>query len=110
MYQQWLAERCRTIDTDDGFAGIESRLLECIAEAFGLELPIPESVHEVDRRILVNERHRFMEEGLHWPQLDGVQAIEQWNLPRHFDGLWPHRAKWRFVNRYSELTEASAAV
>lgn len=53
------------------YRAIEDRLMECVAERFGLQLPVPESVKRADRQMLFNERDVLLN-----------PAKRQWDMQR----------------------------
>ena len=68
------------------FKKMEERVMECISETFGLIYPIPEIVHQVDQRILVDERDFLMSDsGNNWP-CDTLERlginIQCWSPPQ----------------------------
>lgn len=88
----------------DGYRDSEEKLIACIAERFGLSLPIPSSVHHADRVLLLTERRDFMHP-LEWSEtnreawnLSGAEPLEKVILP------WtPEEAEMKFLLRYREL-------
>lgn len=88
----------KNMDEATAFMDIEDNLQLVIAEKFGLDKVIPESVHwaddvvllaEKDQLIPVNHDWGFREDHTKWPK-----KIHAWS---------PQEAKFNFLNRYREL-------
>lgn len=76
----------------------EEAVMIVIAEAFGLELPIPQEVKEADLRALSTERRDLMAEtGDAWVS-DKHQAFDVMAIPRP-----PQQSKLQFLARYREI-------
>ena len=78
---------------------IEAQLMECIAAKFGLQLPEPDVIKQLDTQILFNERKALLspstqEWELTGTPIPGVQII----------GWQPQEAYRKFLVRYCELT------
>ena len=83
----------------DGWRDAEQRLEAAIAERFGIELPMPEAVKEVDDRIILDEWVSLM------PSFDadiGVSGVP-FGIP--IIGLEPERARGMFLARFERLTQ-----
>lgn len=83
------------------FQVVEERLLYCIAQRFDLMSPaIPESVHEADNRILLDERAALLNlNGHRWHE-----SIEQLQpLGCTIRGLDPIRAEHEFLAEFERL-------
>lgn len=80
--------------------GIEEKLHQAVAAAFGLPWPMPYAVKEVDLRMLATERRDLMaHNGIAWPSLDGVEPYKKEINP------WDWKdAKWQFRDRFYQLT------
>lgn len=79
---------------------MESRLMECVAERFGLSLPEPAIVKEMDDRILFNERQALLNPSLSdWSftgeLIPGVK-IYGWEYQEAYE---------QFMLRYTELIQ-----
>ncbi len=59
------------------FSTVEERLLGIIWAHFGLELPVPGHIHQVDRRVLATEARDLMGDPQDWPALSGVQPYPE---------------------------------
>lgn len=77
---------------------VEQRIMECILYKFGLPLDIPDEVHCIDKRILLNERDALM-----------TMPPQDWNIAgKPLDNLIiysypPSIAKALFLNRFYAL-------
>lgn len=82
-----------------GFAAVENRVLEIIARAFGLEMPIPHCVHQADLVLRSTEKRDVMGPSPYpWRSVQGIGPLEQAIIP------WaPIHAKQEFLSRYHEL-------
>jgi hypothetical protein len=80
---------------------LEARLCEVIATKFGVAYPWPAEVHEIDERILLDERNFLLGQspaplGDGWPDhLEPLGAVIR--------GLTPYQAKAAFMERFREL-------
>lgn len=77
----------------DGFVqafgtGIEKRLLRLIAERFGLPWPVPETVKEIDNRMLVTE-------ALHMTNYDGERYVDG-------ETHWIHEPNWKAIKLFGD--------
>lgn len=82
-----------------GFIEIEDRLMACIAGKFGLSLPMPPSIKEIDLRMLATERRDLMKEPPRaWVSTERVLPLEDhiaaWD--------WLH-AEWAWLSRFYEV-------
>lgn len=82
----------------------EQRVLEVIAERFGLKMPIPLSVHQADRRMLLTERRDLMRH-LEWTS----KQCEDWDLGSNGPFTWkvtawaPKHAEAMFLDTFQRL-------
>jgi hypothetical protein len=80
-------------DAEEGLEGV-------IRARFGLTGPAPESVKQLDRRVLATERAALTMVAWHWPELEGVEPLQLEIAP------WPPEvAAAAFLERYARLTE-----
>lgn len=82
-----------------GYADAECMVEAAVADKFGLAVPIPTEVYQLDNRILVNERDQIMARppmdwGLSADPLPGL-TIQGWS---------PQQARAEFLRRYIYLT------
>ncbi len=85
------------------FKEAENRLMAVIAEKFGLTMPEPPNVKDIDTRILVDEMHALMpcpEDGDH---LGVPLGVAIYPMP-------PEMARSFFMNRYAALTTKKAVI
>jgi len=83
------------------YRAAEDIIMECVAQKFGFPWPMPESVQEMDGRILVNERVAIMGEPP-YPWADTGPA-----LPDIVINCWePKLAYQNFIARYREIVGA----
>ena len=82
-----------------GFEETEERLLRVIASKFGLEFPFPDSVHEVDDRMLVTEWYYLMPAATN----PGPRYQEMERLDFRIRPCFPSLAEQRFLKRFNEL-------
>lgn len=85
------------------YRAAEDRVEAAIAERFGLALPMPKRVKEIDTRILWNERTVL------FPPTDHVWSTDGEPLPVQIQAWGPAVAKWEYLARFAELTEAQDA-
>ena len=82
-----------------GFKEIEARLARCIAERFGLSLPMPDAVKVADLRLLASEQRDLMAPPeLSWDSTRGVELVPFEIVPAS-----PSEAKAMFLRRFEEL-------
>ncbi len=87
-----------------GFIEIEDRLMEVIAGVFGLPMPMPASIKNIDLILLATERRDLLTEPpYHWKSTENVQPIQ-----RTIDALSPERAKAAFLQRFNVLSLSHA--
>lgn len=83
------------------YRAIEERVQQAIFNYFGLSYPIPDVVHEADKRMYWKERQTVADNGIRdkvWHQdLRATRKVEA-------VGMAPHMAKRMFLARYRELT------
>lgn len=83
----------------------ETRLMECIAARFGLEMPEPPEIKAADTRILFNERAALLNTSIREWQLTGEP------LPNIEIQAWsPEVATKMFLARFKELTNGKYAI
>ena len=85
------------------YRAVEDRVEFAIAERFGLPLPMPTRVKEVDTAILLNERRALLSDSYPW-STDG----ELLNVEIH--GWEPTSAEARYLARFDLLTHQAAPV
>lgn len=79
--------------------GMEDRIHEAVAKAFGLAFPFPDVVNEADRRVVVDEAISLMRtKGRDWPI-----TYQPYGLT--IKSMSPKMAKAKFLRRYGEITE-----
>jgi 5'-deoxynucleotidase YfbR-like HD superfamily hydrolase len=79
------------------FKAAEEHLENAIRERFGIKAEVPE-IKRADRALLATERRTFSAESWHWPELDGVEALDLEIIP------WPpDEAARAFADRFAEL-------
>ena len=81
------------------YKDIENRVMEVICEKFNLPKKMPAIVKEVDNRILIDEKNRFLKNCMPWET-----TATQLGISEFMYGLPPARAKQVFLNRFKELT------
>lgn len=82
-----------------GFREIEDRLMQAVAERFGLGWPMPSSIHQADLILLATERRDLMSEPPYrWTSTENVEPllIKVWPMD-------PVGAKALFIQRFEEL-------
>ena len=80
----------------------EHRMMNVIAEAFGLDLREPASVKLADRRLLVTEKRDLMPPSPDWLAFAGVEPLPEKIVP------WsPKLAELTFMQRFDVLTGIS---
>lgn len=83
-----------------GFMEIEDRLMQAVAERFGLRRPMPESVHHADLVLLATERRDLMSSPPYrWLSTENVTP-----LPERINPKLPPEAREMFLHRFGELT------
>ena len=82
----------------DSWHGIERRIWAAIAEAFGLNPVIPDGVHDIDTRILLDEREHLMKKPPAPWHCDGLEPVGVKPM------CWtPSEARDEFIRRFLEL-------
>lgn len=81
------------------FREAEDRVMEAIAEKFGLNPQMPASVHEADSRILLDERAALLGEPPRQWAVDGLAPL---GCTVH--GWSPAEAEQAYLRRFAELT------
>jgi uncharacterized protein len=79
------------------FRQAEEHLEEAIRARFGIRADVPE-VKRADRALLATERRAFSAERWHWPELDGVEALDL-----ELTAWPPEQATKAFLERYAQL-------
>lgn len=82
----------------------EDKVMLAIAERFGISLTMPDEVHSVDRRLLLDERAALM-----GPPA-GDWRIEGDPLGIEIHAWQPDTARTRYLERFAELTDTSVCV
>lgn len=100
--EAYLADVARPVKPGlTGFKEVEHRIMAAIAGRFGLAMPEPPNVKEIDTRILIDEMRRLMpnpEDADHFGQPLGVSIM----------AFSPATAEHMFLKRYYELTAKKA--
>lgn len=81
----------------DTYRACEERLMYAVAERFGLDMPIPESVHWADDVVLRAEQRDLM------PGTYPQEEADKW-FPYTISGWTPQFAEKRFLDQYYWLT------
>jgi 5'-deoxynucleotidase YfbR-like HD superfamily hydrolase len=79
------------------FKAAEAHLEQAIRERFRIKLDVPE-IKRADRALLATERRAFSAESWHWPELEGVEALDL-----DLTAWSPDEAARAFAERYAEL-------
>jgi uncharacterized protein len=79
------------------FSAAEDHLEQAIRERFRIKPDVPE-IKRADRALLATERRAFSAESWHWPELDGVEALDL-----ELTAWSPDEAAAAFARRYAEL-------
>lgn len=79
------------------YRAAEDRVEVAIAERFGLQMPMPPRVKQIDTAILLNERRELLSDSYPW-STDGEP------LSVDIVGWLPRTAKWEYLARFAELT------
>jgi uncharacterized protein len=79
------------------FREAEDHLEEAIRARFGIREHVP-SIKPVDRALLATERRTFSAETWHWPELEGVEALDL-----ELTAWSPDEAAEAFARRFAEL-------
>ena len=77
---------------------IENRIETAVLGRFGLTLPMPPQVKEIDLVMLVTEQQQLMKNRDDWKYTRGKQALDL-----ELECLAPNPAKARFLGRFHEL-------
>ena len=81
------------------FQAVEDRLMEVIADVYGLQLPMPEIVKDLDLQMLATERRDVMGASpLSWRALEGIET-----LPIRLNSWTPRYAKSQFMRQFRRL-------
>lgn len=82
------------------YRAMEERVLQAIHQRFGLPWPVPASIHAAALIVRATERRDLMpQHTAAWPELDGIQPLDQPILP-----MSPDTARRNFFARYRDLT------
>jgi 5'-deoxynucleotidase YfbR-like HD superfamily hydrolase len=79
------------------FKAAEEHLERAINERFRIKPDVPE-IKRADRALLATERRIFSGENWHWPELDGVEALDL-----EITAWSPDEAAQAFARRFAEL-------
>ena len=79
------------------FKAAEERLEQAIRARFAIKPDVPE-IKRADRALLATERRAFSDEAWHWPELEGVDALDL-----ELTAWSPDEAARAFAERYAEL-------
>jgi hypothetical protein len=91
----------------ENYMDIEDRIMKAIAEKFGFSYPLSKSVKWADNQQLSTEAHYLVpSKGDHWSwerwSAGGVRPVVDEGIAPI--GYTPKEAKWRFIQRFNELT------
>lgn len=81
------------------FEDVEDLLMACIAEKFGLAMPLPPCVKDADKLALNTERRDLFRVHHRWTQTEGAGVLSE-----RIDPLSPEAARVAFLQRYREIT------
>lgn len=84
----------------DGWFVAEQQLEAAIAERFGVTMPMPASVKEIDDRIILDEWEQLM------PAFDADIGVSGEPVGARISCLVPDRARDLFLDRYRALTRS----
>jgi uncharacterized protein len=79
------------------FKEAEDHLEQAIRDRFGIKPDVPE-IKRADRALLATERRAFSAETWHWPELEGVEALDL-----ELTAWSPDAAADEFAKRFAEL-------
>jgi hypothetical protein len=79
------------------FKAAEDHLEQAIRARFAIKADVPD-IKRVDRALLATERRAFSAETWHWPELEGVEALDL-----ELTAWPPDQAAQAFARRYAEL-------
>ena len=79
------------------FKAAEAHLETAIRDRFRIKPDVPE-IKRADRALLATERRAFSAESWHWPELEGVEALDL-----ELEAWAPDEAARAFAERYAEL-------
>ena len=82
----------------EGWREAEARLENAIAEAFGITLPMPDVVKEIDDRIILDEWSALM------PRFDADIGVSGAPVGVPIIGMEPEKARGMFLARFDRLT------
>jgi hypothetical protein len=82
------------------FKAAEEHLEHAIRDRFSIKPDVPE-IKRADRALLATERRAFSGESWHWPELDGVEALDL-----ELEAWPPDEAAQAFLERFAELDAA----
>lgn len=81
------------------YVAVENKVMECIAQHYGLGSSMPAEVKEADLRILINEREALLTPtSFLWEATVGLEP-----LPVTVEGWAPREAEERYLTRLTEL-------
>jgi uncharacterized protein len=84
------------------FKAAEEHLEHAIRARFGIRAGVP-AIKRADRALLATERRAFSAETWHWPELDGIEALDL-----ELEAWAPAEAERVFADRFAELQERRA--
>jgi 5'-deoxynucleotidase YfbR-like HD superfamily hydrolase len=79
------------------FKAAEDHLERAIRARFQIKPDVPE-IKRADRALLATERRTFSAESWHWPELEGVEALDL-----ELEAWAPEEAARAFAERFAEL-------
>jgi 5'-nucleotidase len=79
------------------FKAAEEHLEQALRDRFRIKAEVPE-IKRADRALLATERRAFSAETWHWPELEGVAALDL-----ELTAWAPDEAAQAFAERYAEL-------
>lgn len=82
------------------YRSIEDRLMECIANRFGLHGDVPDSVHRADMECCLTEKRDLLTSRMSWRTWEA--GFETW--PEKITPWLPQIAERRFLDRFETLT------
>jgi len=86
----------------DAFKAAEEHLERAIRARFGIREGVP-AIKRADRALLATERRAFSAESWHWPELEGIEALDL-----ELEAWSPAEAERAFAARFAELEDRRA--
>lgn len=101
--EAYLSDFARPIKQQPGFGEVykevEDRLMDAIAERFGIEWPVPAEVHAADNTLLVTEARDLMHGTKDWsPEYQTIEPLDD-----TITSWLPKVTEHRFLDRYEDL-------